>query len=215
LPATHAKAGTVHAHWIGPYLLNVDVTSNLLHHAVFTDSPFQLVQAESQHRGHAVVEQVFADLIDGPLAHLPSSRFNANAAWLQLAVTAHAFTRALGTLASARHAKARGATIREELIQVAGRLARSGPRPDHLAPARGMALAARLARRVRGHPPRAAGPGSLTLPTPPRGARPETAKWTSWIQGQQVPRAQSTPQPHKDQQRTRSPSRPNRSVDPG
>ena len=29
-----------------------------------------------------IVEQVFADLNDGPLAHLPSGRFNANAAWL-------------------------------------------------------------------------------------------------------------------------------------
>jgi hypothetical protein len=96
------------------------------YHAVFTDSPFQLVQAESDHRGHAVVEQVFADLIDGPLAHLPSAQFNANAAWLQLAVTAHALTRALGTLASTRHAAARAATIRAELIAVAGRPARSG-----------------------------------------------------------------------------------------
>jgi hypothetical protein len=42
------------------------------HHAVFTDSPFQLVQAEEQHRDHAVVEQVFADVTNGPLAHLPS-----------------------------------------------------------------------------------------------------------------------------------------------
>ena len=32
------------------------------YHAVFTDSPFELVQAEGQHRGHAVVEQVFADV---------------------------------------------------------------------------------------------------------------------------------------------------------
>lgn len=69
---------------------------------------------------------MFADLIDGPLAHLPSAAFHANAAWLQLAVTAHALTRALGTLASARHAVARGATIRTELIQIAGRPARSG-----------------------------------------------------------------------------------------
>jgi hypothetical protein len=52
---------------------------------VFTDSPFPLVQAESPHRGHAVIEQVFADLIDGP-----SAQFNANAAWLQLAATANA-----------------------------------------------------------------------------------------------------------------------------
>ncbi len=96
------------------------------YHAVFTDSPFQLVQAESDHRGHAIVEQVFADLIDGPWAHLPSSAFNANAAWAQLAVTAHALTRALGALASTRHAVARGATIRAELVQVAARPARSG-----------------------------------------------------------------------------------------
>jgi hypothetical protein len=96
------------------------------YHAVFTDTPFPLVQAESQHRGHAIIEQVNADLIDGPLAHLPSADFHANAAWLQLAVTAHALTRALGTLASTRHAKARAATIRHELIQVAGRPARSG-----------------------------------------------------------------------------------------
>ena len=96
------------------------------YHAVFTDSPFPLVQAESDHRAHAVVEQVFADLIDGPWAHLPSAAFNANAAWVQLAVTAHALTRALGALASARHALARGATIRAELIQVAARPARSG-----------------------------------------------------------------------------------------
>ena len=96
------------------------------YHAVFTDSPFQLTQAESQHRGHAIIEQVFADLLDGPLAHLPSGRFNANAAWLQLAATAHAFTRALGVLASPRHALARGATIRTQLINVAARPARSG-----------------------------------------------------------------------------------------
>jgi hypothetical protein len=96
------------------------------YHAVFTDSPFRLSQAESQHRGHAIVEQVFADLLDGPLAHLPSGQFNANAAWLQLAATAHAVTRALGVLASPRHALARGATIRTQLINVAARPARSG-----------------------------------------------------------------------------------------
>jgi len=96
------------------------------YHAVFTDSPFPLVQAEADHRGHAIIEQVFADLIDGPWAHLPSSAFNANAAWAQLAATAHALTRALGVLASTRHAVARGATIRTELVQVAARPARSG-----------------------------------------------------------------------------------------
>ena len=45
------------------------------YHAVFTDSPFELVQAEEQHRDHAIIEQVFADWTDGPLAHLPSGLF--------------------------------------------------------------------------------------------------------------------------------------------
>jgi len=107
-----------------------ELFSTYRYHATFTDSPFELLQAESHHRGHAVIEQVFADVIDGPLAHLPSSSFNANAAWLQLALTTHALTRALGTLASARHAVARGATIRTELICVAARPARSGR--DHI-----------------------------------------------------------------------------------
>ena len=49
------------------------------YHAVFTDSPFEFLQAEGQHRDHAVVEQVFADWSDGPLAHLPSGSFAANA----------------------------------------------------------------------------------------------------------------------------------------
>ncbi|CCK53257.1 Transposase [Mycobacterium canettii CIPT 140060008] len=96
------------------------------YHAMFTDSPFELAQAESQHRGHAIIEQVFADLADGPLAHLPSGQFNANAAWLQLAATAHTLTRALGVLASPEHAVARNATIRTQLINVAARPARTG-----------------------------------------------------------------------------------------
>jgi len=31
-----------------------------------------LIQAEKTHRGHAIIEQVNADLKQGPLAHLPS-----------------------------------------------------------------------------------------------------------------------------------------------
>jgi Transposase DDE domain group 1 len=96
------------------------------YHAVFTDSPYELVQAEEQHRGHAVIEQLLADLNDGPLAHLPSGRFNANAAWLAIAAIAHNLTRAAGTLAGRRHARARAATIRRDLIAVAARTARHG-----------------------------------------------------------------------------------------
>ena len=93
---------------------------------MFTDSPFTLAQAEEQHRDHAVVEQVFADWTSGPMAHLPSGSFAANAAWLTLAAIAHNLTRAAGCLASASHGKARGATIRADLIDVAARIARHG-----------------------------------------------------------------------------------------
>ena len=96
------------------------------YHAVFTDSPFGLVQAEGQHRDHAVVEQVFADVTSGPLAHMPSGVFAANAAWLSIAAMAHNLLRAAGALASLPFAKARGATIRRDLIAVAARTARHG-----------------------------------------------------------------------------------------
>jgi hypothetical protein len=96
------------------------------YHAVFTDSPFELVQAEGQHRGHAVVEQVFADVTSGPLAHLPSGVFAANAAWLSIAAIAHNLLRAAGALASLPLARARAATIRRDLIAVAARTARHG-----------------------------------------------------------------------------------------
>jgi Transposase DDE domain group 1 len=96
------------------------------HHAVFTDSPVELIQAETQHRGHAVVEQVFADVTSGPLAHLPSGHFAANAAWLTIAAMAHNLVRAAGALASLTYAKARAATVRRDLIAVAARTARRG-----------------------------------------------------------------------------------------
>ena len=96
------------------------------YHAIFTDSPFVLLEAEAQHRDHAQVEQVFADLADGPLAHLPSGSFPANAAWLALAAISHNLLRAAGALASLAYAKARGATLRADLIDVAARVARHG-----------------------------------------------------------------------------------------
>jgi hypothetical protein len=96
------------------------------YHAVFTDSPFATLQAEEHHRDHAQVEQVFADLTDGPLAHLPSGSFPANAAWLACAAIAHNLLRTAGSLASLACAKARAATLRRDLIAVAARIARHG-----------------------------------------------------------------------------------------
>ena len=98
------------------------------YHAVFTNSPLPMLAAEAAHRAHAIVEQVIADLKNGPLAHLPSGSFAANSAWLVCAAIAFNLTRAAGTLASAFHAKATTGTIRAHLINVPARLARSARR---------------------------------------------------------------------------------------
>jgi hypothetical protein len=104
-------------------------------HAVFTDSPLTLLETEKAHRAHAIVEQVIADLKNSALAHLPSGVFAANAAWLVLAALAYNLTRASGALASAYHARATTATIRDDLIQVPARLATSARRQTWHLPA--------------------------------------------------------------------------------
>ena len=98
------------------------------YHAVFTNVTLGLVEAEATHRDHAVIEAVFADLKDGPLAHAPSGKFTANAAWLALTAIAFNLTRAAARLASSTLGKARTATVRRTLIQVAARIANQARR---------------------------------------------------------------------------------------
>ena len=98
------------------------------YHAVFTNSPLPMLEAEKAHRAHAIVEQVIADLKNGPLAHLPSGHFWANSTWLVCATIAFNLTRAAGVLASSFHARATTGTIRAQLITVPARLARSARR---------------------------------------------------------------------------------------
>jgi hypothetical protein len=98
------------------------------YHAVFTDSGEPMLAAEATHRDHAIVEQVIAELKNGPLAHLPSGVFAANAAWLVCAAMAHNLTRAAGALAGGRHHRARTATLRAQLIATPARLAHSAHR---------------------------------------------------------------------------------------
>ena len=97
-------------------------------HAFFTTTDCDAVTADKIHRGHAIIEQVHADLKDSALAHLPSGRFTANAAWLVLAVMAFNLTRAAATITGAGLAKARTATIRRTLITVPARIASSARR---------------------------------------------------------------------------------------
>ena len=98
------------------------------HHAVFVTGDFEMLAAESQHRGHAIIEQVIADAAASALAHLPSGSFPANAAWAVLWAIAHNLTRPTGALAGKFHARATTATIRAHLINVPARLARGARR---------------------------------------------------------------------------------------
>jgi len=94
------------------------------HFAMITNRTDELALVEAEHRDHAVVEQVIADLKDQALAHFPSGDYDANAAWTVLAALAHnllRWTQLLGlpdsTIRAAR-------TLRRRLIQVPGRLTR-------------------------------------------------------------------------------------------
>ena len=79
------------------------------YHPFFTNNTEPVADADITHRRHAVVETLFADLVDGPFAHVPSGSFQANSAWVVLAAITHNLLRAAGALAGKTFAVARGA----------------------------------------------------------------------------------------------------------
>jgi hypothetical protein len=92
------------------------------HFAFLTNRSDAITIVEAEHRDHAVVEQVIADLKDQALAHFPSGHFHANGAWTVLACLAHnllRWTQLLGlpdtTVRAAR-------TLRRRLLAIPGRL---------------------------------------------------------------------------------------------
>ncbi|WP_182358019.1 IS1380 family transposase [Tomitella gaofuii] len=96
------------------------------HHAFITNSTLSAVEADQRHRGHAVIEQVHAELKNGPLAHLPSGIYTANAAWVAIAVIGFNLARAASVAAGM--ATARWATLQARIIGVPARIARTGRR---------------------------------------------------------------------------------------
>jgi hypothetical protein len=99
------------------------------YHPFFTNSTEPVADADITHRRHAIIETVFADLIDGPLAHMPSGHFGANSAWVLCAAIAHNLLRAAATLAGSQHAAARGATLRRKIVNIPARLTRPQRKP--------------------------------------------------------------------------------------
>jgi Transposase DDE domain group 1 len=94
------------------------------HFCFVTNRDEDIALVEAEHRDHAVVEQVIADLKDQALAHFPSRHYGANGAWTVLGALAHnllRWTQLLGlpdtTVRAAR-------TLRRRLLAVPGRLTR-------------------------------------------------------------------------------------------
>ncbi|MFF3249214.1 transposase [Streptomyces sp. NPDC002870] len=106
------------------------------HHAFVTDRVGDVTELEADHRRHAVVEQTIAELKSAGLAHLPSGRFTANAAWLALAAMAHNLGRAVGILAGHGLTRATTATLQRTLFTIPGRLVHTARRLRLRLPAR-------------------------------------------------------------------------------
>jgi Transposase DDE domain group 1 len=106
------------------------------HYPFATNRNEVLALVESEHRQHAVVELCIRDLKDQALAHFPSGRYAANAAWTVIAALAHnllRWTQAIG-LPSSTTRTAR--TMRRRLLALPGRLTRSARRWTLHLPAR-------------------------------------------------------------------------------
>ncbi len=96
------------------------------YHAFITNSTLDTITADQHHRGHALIEQVIAELKNGPLAHLPSGNYAANAAWASCA--AIAFNIARATAVAAAMPTARWATVRTRIINIPARIATTSRR---------------------------------------------------------------------------------------
>lgn len=113
-------------------------------------STLSTTTADVTHRAHAIIETVFSDLIDGPLAHRPSGSFGANSAWVLCAAIAHNLLRAFGTVASGTVTKVRGVTLRRKIVNIPARFVRPWAHTDAAPPAE-MAVARCVASVVSQH----------------------------------------------------------------
>jgi hypothetical protein len=97
------------------------------YHAILTDRTGPMLHVEADHRRHAIVEHTIADLKHhAGLAHLPSGRFAANAAWLALVGVAYNLAR--WTANAAGLGRVTTKTLRLTMIAVPARLVSSGRR---------------------------------------------------------------------------------------
>jgi Transposase DDE domain group 1 len=95
-----------------------------------------LATVEAEHRQHAVVELAIRDRKDQALAHFPSGKFNANAAWTVIACLAHNLLRWTSVLGLPGDTIRAARTLRRRLLALPGRLTRTARRWTLHLPAR-------------------------------------------------------------------------------
>jgi Transposase DDE domain group 1 len=95
------------------------------HHAFFTNRTEALELVESEHRQHAVVELAIRDLKDQALAHFPSGKFLANAAWTVIGALAHNLLRWTTLIGLPDTTVPTARTIRRRLLTVPGWITRT------------------------------------------------------------------------------------------
>ncbi len=106
------------------------------HFAFVTNRSEPLSVVEAEHRQHAVVELAIRDLKDQALAHFPSGRFFANAAWTVIAALAHNLLRWTHVLGLSGQTIRAARTFRRRLLALPGRLTHSARRWTLHLPAR-------------------------------------------------------------------------------
>jgi hypothetical protein len=95
------------------------------HFAFLTNRTDALELVESEHRQHAVVELAIRDLKDQALAHFPSGKFLANAAWTVIAALAHNLLRWTTLIGLPDTVIPTAKTARRQLLTVPGRITRT------------------------------------------------------------------------------------------
>lgn len=106
------------------------------HYAFVTNRAEALKSVEAEHRQHAQVELAIRDLKDQALAHFPSGRFSANAAWAVIAALAHNLLRWTQTIGQPGRTIRTARTLRRRLLALPGRLTRTARRWTLHLPAR-------------------------------------------------------------------------------
>jgi hypothetical protein len=106
------------------------------HYPFATNRTDPLAVVEAEHRQHAVVELAIRDLKDQALAHFPSGKFTANAAWTVIAALAHNLLRWTAILGQPGHTICAARTFRRRMLTLPGRLTRTARRWTLHLPAR-------------------------------------------------------------------------------